>query len=112
MTSIDHTIVFTELCLKNVLKFLMKDLSPKDYLILALEVGSEQDYSYDKILLENPKNSDGVLAEIIDLWIKNLIKPKALWEWLRRALLEIQPNLAHKISNSASVASYTGFSTR
>ena len=88
---------FAEFGLKNVLKFLRKHLSPKDYLKLALELGLTMT-NYEEIDSENPKNSHNVLAGIINLWIKNSVKPKASWELLKKALLEVQPTLAHKIS--------------
>ena len=91
------TINFAEFGLKSVFEFLRNDLSPKDYLALALKLNLSK-VSYDRIDSENPKNSDGVLAGIIDLWIKNSVKPKASWELLKKALLAVQPTLAHKIS--------------
>ena len=89
---------FAEFCLKNVFEFLRNDLSPKDYLKLALQLDLSK-VSFDKIDLQNPKNSDNVLVGIIDLWIKNSVNPRASWELLKQALLEIQPTLAHKISS-------------
>ena len=79
----------------------MKDLSPKSYLKLALELGLTKT-NYDKIVLENPNNLDNVLAGIIDFWIKNSVNPRASWEQLRKALLEVQPTLADNISTSES----------
>ena len=90
------TINFAEFDLSNVFDFLKNDLSPKDYLALALKLKLSK-VSYDKIVLENPNNSDNVLAGIIDLWIKNSVDPKASWEWLKQALFEVQPTLAHEI---------------
>ena len=90
------TINFAEFGLSNVFDFLKNDLSPNDYLALALKLKLSK-VSYDKIVLENPNNSDNVLAEIIDLWIKNSVKPKASWEWLKQALSGVHPALAHKI---------------
>ena len=89
-------VIIVEFSLTNTLEFVRKDLSPKDYLKLALEFGLTNT-NYDKIVLENPNNSDNVLAGIIDLWIKNSVDPRASWEQLRKALLEVQPTLAHKV---------------
>ena len=79
----------------------MKDLSPNSYLTLALELGLTKT-SYDKIVLENTNNFDNILAGIIDLWMKNSVNPRASWEQLRKALLEVQPTLADNISTSES----------
>ena len=96
-----YGIDFAVFDLKNVLEFLRNDLSPKDYLKLALQLDLSK-VSYEKIDSENPKNSDNVLAEIINLWIKNSVNPRASWEQLQKALLKVQPSLAHKIFTSES----------
>ena len=82
---------FAEFSLSNILRVL-KDLSPKNYLKLSLELGLDKN-TYDKFETNHPRDSDRVLIEVVDWWMKNKVDPKPSWQELRRVLSEVQPNI-------------------
>ena len=77
--------------MKNVLK----DLSPKQYFDLGLELGIEKS-DIEKFEGSHPNDPNRVLADIIDQWLRN--NPDHSWDALRAALEVIdEKTLAHNI---------------
>ena len=81
-------IIITEFSLSNILGEL-KDLTPKMYMQLSLELGLDKNI-YDRFSLTYPTDFDRVLTEVLDWWMKNKSDPKPSWQELRRALSVLQ----------------------
>ena len=80
---------------KNVVSIL-DDLNPDKYAALALELGLNLT-AVKKVEYGRPHDPNRVLIEIVDLWIKTVIKPKPSWTVLKQAVLKVQPGLVESI---------------
>ena len=76
---------------------ILNNLSPDKYTPLGLELGLNLE-TVKKAEYGRPHNPNGVLIEIVHMWMKSITNPRPSWAVLKQALMKVgEAGLAESI---------------